>query len=586
MKKIFYGKSDFAEIIERNGYYVDKTKFIERLEQLGSDYVFFFRPRRFGKSLFISTLECYYDINRKADFERLFGDLYIGKNRTPLRNSFPILALNFSEISSDSRPEFIQKSFNAGIRNAIYNFIIKYSELFSFDNNFIKFFESLDNASDLLASFNSMLSAKNIRYYLIIDEYDNFANNLLAEYGKDSYYSITHGTGFFRNFFNVVKAGTASGTIARIFATGVTPLVLSDVTSGFNIGRNISNFYDFNELAGFTEEDVNEIVDYHVGQGLVDESIKEPLLDTMKQYYDGYSFTLGRGPSLYNSTLVWYLMQQFHTVEDKEQKLNLPVKIIDNNLMTDFKKLEFLVVEEKKLNGNFSLLNTLLTDGSFKGDLIESFAVNELIDTNKFVSFLHYLGLLTVTLSNKNDYIFSVPNRTCLEILWGYIRRAVSEVFRLDTRHLTSIFSDMKNDGKYKPLFEYLLNQLYENASIRDFIQKEATLKGFLLAYLNLSKDFKVYSEYELNKGYADIYMAPDLQRNPSMCPSHYIIELKYLKKSDLNEADKEKAITAAKAEAAKQLTQYAQDTKLLDTPLVKLAVTVTATGVISIEET
>jgi hypothetical protein len=180
-------------------------------------------------------------------------------------------------------PESIQKSFNAGIRNAIYNFIIKYSELFSFDNNFIKFFESLDNASDLLASFNSMLSAKNIRYYLIIDEYDNFANNLLAEYGKDSYYSITHGTGFFRDFFNVVKAGTASGTIARIFATGVTPLVLSDVTSGFNIGRNISNFYDFNELAGFTEEDVNEIVDYHVGQGLVDESIKEPLLDTMKQ---------------------------------------------------------------------------------------------------------------------------------------------------------------------------------------------------------------------------------------------------------------------------------------------------------------
>jgi hypothetical protein len=126
---------------------------------------------------------------------------------------------------------------------------------------------------------------------------------------------------------------------------------------------------------------------------------------------------------------------------------------------------------------------------------------------------------------------------------------------------------------------------MYENASIRDFIQKEATLKGFLLAYLNLSKDFKVYSEYELNKGYADIYMAPDLQRNPSMCPSHYIIELKYLKKSDLNEADKEKAITAAKAEAAKQLTQYAQDTKLLGTPLVKLAVTVTAAGVISIEE-
>ncbi|OQB45847.1 MAG: putative AAA-ATPase [bacterium ADurb.Bin157] len=585
MKKILYGKSDFAEIIERNGYYVDKTKYIERLEQLGSDYVFFFRPRRFGKSLFLSTLEYYYDINRKADFERLFGDLYIGKNQTPLRNSFPILALNFSEISSDSRPESIQKSFNAGIRNAIFNFIVKYSELFSFDNNFIKFFESLDNASDLLASFNSMLSAKNIRYYLIIDEYDNFANNLLAEYGKDRYYGITHGTGFFRNFFNVVKAGTASGTIARIFATGVTPLVLSDVTSGFNIGRNISNIYDFNELAGFTEEDVNEIVNYHVGQGLVDEIIKEPLLDTMKQYYDGYSFTLGRGRSLYNSTLVWYLMQQFHTVEDKEQKSNLPVKIIDNNLMTDFKKLEFLVVEEKKLNGNFSLLNTLLTDGSFKGDLIESFAVNELIDTNKFVSFLYYLGLLTVTLSDKNDYIFSVPNRTCSEILWGYIRRAVSEVFGLDTRHLTSIYSDMKNDGKYKPLFEYLLNQMYENASIRDFIQKEATLKGFLLAYLNLSKDFKVYSEYELNKGYADIYMAPDLQRNPSMCPSHYIIELKYLKKSDLNEADKEKAITAAKAEAAKQLTQYAQDTKLLGTPLVKLAVTVTAAGVISIEE-
>jgi hypothetical protein len=578
MKNILYGVSNFKDLINDNAYYIDKTMYIERLEKPTNKYAFFFRPRRFGKSLFLSTLEYYYDIRHKDKFEQLFGELYIGKNPTPLRNSFPILSLDFSEVNSvGSLPE-IKNSFNANIWNALKSFTLRYPE--TFDNDpFETDLAPLTEASDLFARFNMLLSAKGVRYYLIIDEYDNFANNILAQYGKDIYYSVTHGTGFLRTFFNVIKVRTKS-SIARIFATGVTPLVLSDVTSGFNIGDNISTNPDFHGLAGFTAADVQEIVENHIKRGLVSESIKEPLLSLIKKYCDGYLFIEDVDKSLYNSTAVWHIMKQYHTLVE-EQKNRLPRSIIDSNLMTDYKKLEFLVVEQRQLNGNFSFLSNILVEGYKEARLVDSFAVNELTNADKFSSFLYYLGLLTMRVNEYNDYIFSIPNQTCAEILWGYIRSAIHAVYKINLNDLMSKFSGMKIHGHWRPFFEYLLEQLFKSASVRDFITKEAVLKGFLIAHLNLLDDYDMYSEYELNKGIADVYLVPNLLTAPKICPNHYILELKYLKKEENTESN----LAAVKAKAAKQLNQYAQDPKLKGITVTKLIIIVSSNGLAALEE-
>ncbi len=579
MKNILYGTSEFKELIISNAYYIDKTKFVEEVEGFGSRHLFFFRPRRFGKSLFLSTLEYYYDINHKDKFDQLFGELYIGKNPTPLRNSFLILKLNFSRIRGDNSVENIEEAFNLNIMSCIETFYVKYPKETGGIETFEKDIKHLEKAELMFDRFLEKMAQTNIKFYLLIDEYDNFANNLLAQHGKGKYYEITHGTGFLRGFFNLIKAHTET-CIARIFATGVTPLVLSDVTSGFNIGENISTKPDFHELAGFTEDDVQEIVDYYINQGLISESIKESLLFTIKKYCDGYLFSEDVHESLYNSTAVWHIIKQYHT-SIKAQKERLPRRLVDSNLMTDYKKLEFLVVEQNQLNGNFSFLSNILVKGHREAVLTDNFAVNELIDANKFTSFLYYLGLLTMQVNEYNDYIFSIPNQTCAEILWGYIRSAINAVFKINLNDLMVKFSDMKIRGDWRSFFEYLLEQLFKSASVRDFITKEAVLKGFLIAHLNLLNDYDMYSEYELNKGIADVYLVPNLLTAPKICPNHYILELKYLTKEENTKA----AIAAKKAKATEQLNQYAQDPKLDGVTVTKLIIMVSSKGLVALDE-
>ncbi len=579
MKQILYGTSNFKEIINSNAYYIDKTKFIEKLENFASRQLFFFRPRRFGKSLFLSTLEYYYDINHKDSFEELFGNLYIGKNPTPLRNSFPILKLNLSEVVVYGDLKDLHSEFYSTVKLTIRAFYTDYPNLTGGLEEFKQSLNKITSATELFKTFLTLLQEKKLNIYMLIDEYDNFANNLLAEYGKGKYYEITHGTGFLRGFFNIIKA-YAGSSIARIFATGVTPLVLSDVTSGFNIGENISTNPDFHELAGFTETDIHEIVDTHVKHGLVSESIRKPLLFLIKKYCDGYIFSEDAEESLYNSTAVWHIMKQYHT-SIKAQKDRLPRSLVDSNLMTDYKKLQFLVIEQHQLNGNFSFLSNILVKGHREAVLTDNFAVNELTDANKFTSFLYYLGLLTMQVNEYNEYIFSIPNQTCAEILWGYIRSAINAVFKINLNDLMVKFSDMKIRGHWRPFFEYLLEQLFKSASVRDFITKEAVLKGFLIAHLNLLADYDMYSEHELNKGIADVYLVPTLLTAPKICPNHYIFELKYLTK----EENTESAIAAKKAKAAEQLNQYAQDPKLEGITVTKLIIMVSSKGLVALEE-
>ena len=564
-KKILYGSSNFEAMIQDNGYYVDKSNFIEKIEQLGAKYLLFLRPRRFGKSLFISMLEYYYDISRADQFEELFGHLYIGKNPTPLRNTFPILKFNFSGVASHGTVEDIENSFNLRIFNDLEFFYVKYPEITGGIEVFQKEFNGIINAGDLLGKCINKMAEKKVRYYLLIDEYDNFANNILAEHGKDKYQRLTHGDGFLRNFFTVIKAGTDTRTVERMFAAGVSPLVMSDVTSGFNIGENISQDAIFADMVGFTAEEVETMTDYYISEKVIPSADRERVLETMKNNYNNYCFSEETSVRMYNSNSVLYLMHQY----TKSHKM--PMDVVDTNMRTDYQKLRFLVVESHKLNGNFNLLGKVLAENEIESELKRDFPVKELIEKDKFVSLLYYLGFLSIkNFTFDGSCVFKIPNDMCREILWEYIRKALKEAFHLELGKLEEIFRGMYRRGEWRPLLEYIFEEFYKAASNRDFIYREEGVKGFLLAYLNISKVYRVHSEKELNKGYADIYIEPNLVVYPEMNPTHLLIELKYLSKDERTES----GINAAFNESKKQLLKYAADKKVPESTVKVVAIT------------
>jgi len=269
-KKLPYGVSDFIMLREENYYYVDKSKFIGEIEN-SSRYLFFIRPRRFGKSLWLSLMECYYDINRKDDFEKIFKGTYIYDNPTENRNSYLILRFNFSEISYEI--DRVEDSFNNTIKISSLKFMEKYRNCLKDDN--LKTYTKIEDtkyASEIMKYLIGFVEGKG-KIYLLIDEYDNFTNTIISSWGQEKYLAITHGEGFYRHFFNVIKAGTTGpgAPVTKLFITGVSPVTMDDVTSGFNIGYNITNLPAFNEMVGFTEKEVLEMLSYYRKENLIKE---------------------------------------------------------------------------------------------------------------------------------------------------------------------------------------------------------------------------------------------------------------------------------------------------------------------------
>ncbi|MGI6394067.1 MAG: AAA family ATPase [bacterium] len=551
-KKILYGVSNFEKVREFDGYYIDKSKFIEAIENLGASYLLFLRPRRFGKSLFISMLEHYYDINRKEQFEALFGDLYIGKNPTPLRNSFPILKFNFSGVATNGTAKEIEESFYGNIFEDLKSFFIKYPSITGGVEVFNEELSGIKNVGDIFSAFVKKMSTKQVRYYLLIDEYDNFANNILASQGESNYANLTHGEGFLRNFFTVIKTGTDTRAVERMFATGVSPLVMSDVTSGFNIGENISVFPRFTEMAGLSEEEVDEAVDYFINEKKINENDREVLLETLKITCNNYCFSEDTGRRVYNTNSVLYLINQYFEYN------GMPTNVIDSNMRTDYQKMRFLVLQSRKLNGNFNILSEILLKNEIKAHLVKNFPIKELVQNDSFVSFLYYLGFITIKKQVIDRFLFEIPNDMCREILWEYVRKALEDVYELNLKELSYVFSEMTEKGKWRELLEYIFSEFYKAASNRDFIYREEGVKGFLLAYLNISKAYRIHSEPEMNKGYADIFVEPNLLVFPEMDKTHLLIELKYLKKENATES----AIKTCFEEAKSQLEKYSSDKK------------------------
>ena len=528
MKQIPYGLTDFARIQKDNYYYVDKTMFIERIEMQPA-YLFLIRPRRFGKSLTLAMLEAYYDVVYANDFDELFGHLYIGQHPTPKHNCYLIMRFNFSEVSSNVNE--VERSFKLHCCSKLRDFVFKYEDLLGKEIWDVLDEEIQQDPGAFLSAINSYASRKgNLPIYLLIDEYDNFTNTILA----------------------IKAAATGNGSaLQRMFITGVSPVTMDDVTSGFNIGTNITIDTLFNSLVGFNEKELREMLVYYKLHEVFKLSVDD-MLGMMGPFYNHYCFCKSKlADCVFNPDMVLYFMKSFLLHGEK------PNTIVDPNICTDFNKLSYLFRLDHGLGENFSVIKEIAERGEITTDIATHFSALEMTDVCNFKSLLFYFGLLSIKgVDMVGRPILHVPNLVVREQLFsfliqGYIKH---DIFKIDMNRMTMLFENMAFRGDWKPLFNFIAEAIREQSRIREYIEAEAHIKGFLLAYLGMYRYYQLYPEYELNKGFANFLFKPS-PSVPVMPPLTYLLEVKYAKAGA-----SEKEIRALADEAREQLLRYSQD--------------------------
>ena len=484
MKALPYGISDFSRLIREDYYYVDKTHFIEMLERQ-PPYLFLIRPRRFGKSLFLAMLETYYSIDYADRFEGLFGELYIGQHPTKRHNSYMVLRFNFSAISS--KLEDVERSFSEYCCMVMKNFILKYEHLMGSDVWKVVNPDET-NPRQMLAALKEYISRTDCpRIYLLIDEYDNFTNTILSSYGQERYREKTHGEGFIRGFFNNIKDSTsnAGAAVERLFITGVSPITMDDVTSGFNIGTNISMLPQFNNIIGFSEDEVREMIAYYKDEDALPEDVTvDGLVEIMKPWYDNYCFSSRKlEERMFNSDMALYFLNSY-----LQQQLP-PEMMVDNNIHTDYNKLRHLVQIDKTFGANASVIQQIVAEGSITAQISTSFPAEKMTDTENFKSLLFYFGMLSIQGVYQGDTVLGIPNLTVREQLYTYLTEAYlqADLFEMDMSVLSTLIKGMAYRGEWELVFRFFARELERQSAIREFIDGESHVKGFLLAYLGLT---------------------------------------------------------------------------------------------------
>jgi len=565
LKKIPYGVSDYNDFQESNLYYVDKTRFIRNIEEKGK-FLFLIRPRRFGKSLLLSILESYYDIDRKDRFDLLFNGTDIHRNPTLYKNHYMILTLDFSVVTADI--EGVEKAFLTRIKNAANAFMTKYEKYLGIDTRAAKKdFNSKETASEVMDTFLNYCLNREHKIYTIIDEYDNFANTILAEYGAAEFEKITHGTGFLRSFFNVLKAGTSrtDAPISRLFLTGVSPITLDDVTSGFNIATNISLDSDINEIMGFTYTEVEIMIEYYRQTGKIRHSTPG-LLELMSQWYNHYRFSTRANGEVFNSVYVLYFLNKY--LVDSA----IPDTLIDSNARIGYDKLRHLVLVDKegarRSNGNFSRFQHIIETGKAQSPIETSFPIARLAHAKNFISLLFYFGLLTIRgMDEENTPVLAIPNEATKRLYYDYIAETYDEIeiFSLNQDTYTERMKGMAFKGHWEPFIKFIADCMEASLGLRDLLDGEKSHQVFWQVYMGLSLLYNVYSEKEMNQGFCDLVLEPLLANYPGIKFS-YLVELKYLKPTEYEKEGREEKIEALRLEAETQLNRYSLDNKFQNT--------------------
>ena len=552
-----YGQGDFRRIRLNRWLYVDKTRFLRRLEQ--EHYVVLIRPRRFGKTLWVSLLENYYDRWWGHEFDAVFAGTDIGAEPTAERHRYVVLRFNFSAVND--KLETLEREFETYCHIELRGALRRHPDLFPVAA--VRDILAPPSIATRLSELFQYSGDHGIPLYVLIDEYDNFANTVLAHHGAAAYESFTHGGGFFRNFFATLKSGTdrSGGGIDRLFITGVSPITMDDVTSGFNIGTNISLDPDFHEMVGFTEAEVRLLVETYRECGVFDQDT-DAAMALMGEWYNGYRFARQADSDLYNTDMVLYYLK--HSMPNR----GVPDYLIDSNVRIDYGKLRHLLVVGRRLNGNFDLLREVIGEGQKDVLRIQpSFPLKQLTDRVNFLSLLHYFGLLSIGGVVDGMPRLTIPNQTVKQLLYGYLRDAYRDVelFTVDLFRFEQLMMRMANQGEWRPAFEFLGEAIARQTGIRDYIAGEKVVQGFLAAYLSVTDFYVFRSEAEFGMGHADIALEPLLARYPHLRVG-YLIELKYLKRSEplqRSEPGDQAGVATAVSDATAQLRRYLADERL-----------------------
>ena len=520
VKQVPYGVADFVTVIEQNLYYVDKTMFIPELEKQPRN-LFFIRPRRFGKSIFLSMLYSYYDCTQSHKFQSLFGNLWIGQHPTPLQGKYQVLFLDFSQITGNI--DKLETKFNSYLSINLDAFVRQYSEYYQAEMEEILAQEDFEEKMELIFK---AAKAHQYHLYLIIDEYDNFTNVILNERGENVYHAITHADGFYRDVFKKFK-----GNFERIFMMGVSPVTLDDVTSGFNIGWNISIKPEFDEMLGFSTTDVVEMLTYYKEHGSIPvDSDIDAIVNDMKPWYDNYCFAeeaLKKKTRMFNCDMVLYYLRNYMDNGCS------PRQMIDPNTRTDYGKMKKLLQFDKLDGERKGIIRKIAEEEQIVTQLYESFSAYQIPKAEIFPSLLFYYGMLTIKGTRGSKLILGIPNNNVRKQYYGYLEEEYQAKAYVDVNQLTDYYYDMAYDGKWEEGLRFMADAYAKVSSVRDGIEAERNLQGFFMAYLNLNDYYITAPELELNHGYCDFFLLPDLTHYASQ--HSYILELKVLSKKDFS---------------------------------------------------
>ena len=538
-----YGISDFRRIRRENYYLVDKSSFITKLEETAS-FLFLIRPRRFGKSLFLSMLRYYYDIAEKDNFQELFKGLWIAEHPTWNQGRFQVMHIDFSQIGGTI--DELTENFDGYMRMKFTNFARKYAAYYPKD--YLDELNKYSSASDIMNYVHDAAKDQGCSLYLIVDEYDNFTNTVLNEKGENIYHAMTHASGFYRDVFKKFK-----GNYDRILMMGVSPVTLDDLTSGYNIATSITMDSRFNQMLGFSETEVREMIRYYQEAGVL-QADEEQLITEMKPWYDGYCFSdevIYTDPKMFNCDMVTYYLNSFI------QNGRAPKEMIDRNTSMDYAKLNNLIKLDQLDGDRKGVLLEIAEKGSITGKVANSFPAAQLTDPEMFKSLLFYYGMLTFTDDYGIEQELGIPNNNVRKQYYEFLLREYQNLHPIDLSGLIRCYREAALNGNWHPMMDYILQAYHDTTSVRSLIEGERNLQGFMNAYLNLNTYYLTAPEVELNHGYCDFFLMPDLTRWP-MVKHSYILELKYFSMSDTEEkAEKQWA------EAIKQIKQYGQGKKV-----------------------
>lgn len=544
VKLLPQGINDFGRIRREGYYYVDKTMFIEKVER-DSSYMLLVRPRRFGKSLFLSMLQHYYDIKEKENFDALFSGLYVHEHPTPWRNYYQVMMLDFSKVTSDS--ENLRHDFEEYFEAEMENFARKYQDYYDID-----VVAEMRKYTTLTGKFTCLIGhANRLRHhlYLILDEYDNFTNSVWSQKGESVYKSITHGEGFYREIFKKFK-----GSFDRIFITGVSPVTLDDLTSGFNIAEYASNKKQYNQMFGFSESEVKEMVNYYKSNCCIDMDT-DVLIETLKPWCNNFCFSVDSfmdgEPKMYNG------MMTLKYISSCIERKKLPTEMYVPNAMIDYNKLDHLIRLERQANFRESIINKIIDEGYVCENIVEHFPASSVVKFENFISLLYYYGMLTISGTRGLSAKLSIPNNNVRTQYYRYLQDEYDKYLPVNINELKLTFDNAALDGNYEDMLKYIA-QAYSNASVnRNSIEGERTIQGFYMAYLGLNPYFLMHPEIELNHGYGDIFLLPDTRFD--FVKHCYLIEFKYITTNSKPDAEQE-SFLAAKS----QLDLYAADPKII----------------------